>query len=377
MPATKNHRGWGHVRKLPSGKYQASYLGRDRHRHTALGTFDSKLNAEGWLANEKNYLDRCRMTGEAWKSPELRAEQQKAAVLLLRDYGKDWIAQRPIKESTRTEYESTWRNHIEPKLGAVALRDLSTEAIRAWYAGLGSNQPSRRKNAYSLLHSICKTALNDQLTERNPCQIDGAMTINRKREPEILTAAQLATVAAAMPDRLQALILLSAWCGLRWGEVTELRRKDINDDCTQITIARGVTHKGECRIGTTKSDKVRTGLIPSHIRQAVKAHLDEHVEADREALLFMPARGGCHLNDQVFAETWYRPALAKVKRESVRIHDLRHFGATMMSQIGASTAEVQVFLGHSTPHMAMRYTAAVEERRTVLADRISKLAESA
>jgi hypothetical protein len=31
----------------------------------------------------------------------------------------------------------------------------------------------------------------------------------------------------------------SAWCGLRWGEVIELRRRDIDDICEVITVARG------------------------------------------------------------------------------------------------------------------------------------------
>jgi len=224
-------------------------------RHKTAGTFDAKLHAEGWLAAEKNYLDSCRMTGEPWKSPELRAEESRAAVLLLRTYGKDWIAQRPVKESTRNLYESLWNNHIEPTLGAVALRDPSAEAIRTWYAGLGADQPTRRKHAYALLHAICKTAANDQLLERNPCQIEGAMSTTRKREPEILTPAQLATVVSAMPDRLKALVLLSAWCGLRWGGVTELRRKDFSGDCSVVTVSRGVTHKGQCRDGSTKSDR--------------------------------------------------------------------------------------------------------------------------
>ena len=54
--AKKGHRGWGTIRKLPSGKFQASYIGKDLCRHNAPGTFDNRLNAEGWLANEKNYL---------------------------------------------------------------------------------------------------------------------------------------------------------------------------------------------------------------------------------------------------------------------------------------------------------------------------------
>lgn len=375
--AKRGHRGWGTVRKLPSGKYQASYVGRDNMRHKADGTFDSKMNAEGWLANESAYMERCRMTGEAWKSPAQRAEESKATVLLLCDYGKQWIEQRPLKETTRVEYFSKWNNLIEPALGSIALADLSAEAVRAWYAGLGSDQPTRRKHAYALLHGICKTALKDELIQRNPCQIDGAMTTRRKREPEILTPGELAIVVGEIPARFQALVLLAAWCGMRWGEVTELRAGDFKADCSMVTIARGVTHKGKCRVASTKSDKVRKVLIPAAIQPAIKAHIKEWADSSRDGQLFVPIRGGCHVNDQVFAETWYQPALDKANRPGVHLHDLRHFGATMLSHVGASAAEVQAFLGHSTPHMAMQYTAATDERRTLLAQRMSELAESA
>jgi integrase len=277
--------------------------------------------------------------------------------------------------STKTEYESIWRNHIEPKLGAIALRDLSAEAIRGWYAGLGSDKPGRRKNAYSLLHGILKTAVNDQLIERNPCMISGAMTISRASEPDYLSPKELATVVDAMPERLQALVLLCAWCGLRWSEVTELRRGDFNADYTGFAITRHATHKGGCSIGRTKSGKVRTALIPEAIRTAIKAHLDEYVDADRDALVFAPMRGGCHVNDQVFNDH-FKPALAKIGRETAHIHDLRHSGATTFTHIGASATELQKFLGHSTPLMAMRYAAATDERREILTDRLSKLAES-
>lgn len=317
------------------------------------------------------------MTGEAWKSPAQRAEESKATVLLLCDYGKQWIEQRPLKETTRVEYFSKWNNLIEPALGSIALADLSAEAVRAWYAGLGSDQPTRRKHAYALLHGICKTALKDELIQRNPCQIDGAMTTRRKREPEILTPGELAIVVGEIPARFQALVLLAAWCGMRWGEVTELRAGDFKADCSMVTIARGVTHKGKCRVASTKSDKVRKVLIPAAIQPAIKAHIKEWADSSRDGQLFVPIRGGCHVNDQVFAETWYQPALDKANRPGVHLHDLRHFGATMLSHVGASAAEVQAFLGHSTPHMAMQYTAATDERRTLLAQRMSELAESA
>jgi integrase len=366
--AKKGHRAWGTVRKLPSGKYQASYIGKDLVRHKADSTFDNKINAEGWLANEKAYADRCRMTGEVWKSPSQRAEESRATVLLLRDYGKQWIAERKLKESTRNLYTGLWTNHIEPKLGKVALAELSAQAVRSWYADFDAQQETKRKHAYALLHAIVKTALKDELIERNPCQINGAMTTRRKREPEILTLAALNTVVDAMPERLKVVVLLAVYCGLRWGEVSELRSTDFNADLSVLTVSRGVTHKPICRVTSTKSDKTRKLNVPKLIRPAIREHLNLWASDDpeRKGQLFVPVQGGCHLNDQVFAETWYKPALSKANRPGVHFHDLRHTGATWLSQVGATTAEVQAFLGHATPHMALHYTAATDERRELL-----------
>jgi hypothetical protein len=40
------HRRFGNVRKLPSGRYQASYLGPDGQRRNAPETFERKGDAE-------------------------------------------------------------------------------------------------------------------------------------------------------------------------------------------------------------------------------------------------------------------------------------------------------------------------------------------
>lgn len=53
MTARKGQRGWGHIRLLPSGRWQASYVGPDRRRHTAHITFTRRATAEDWLAQER------------------------------------------------------------------------------------------------------------------------------------------------------------------------------------------------------------------------------------------------------------------------------------------------------------------------------------
>ena len=36
----RDRRGWGKICRLPSGRWQASYIGRDNHRHTAGDVLD-------------------------------------------------------------------------------------------------------------------------------------------------------------------------------------------------------------------------------------------------------------------------------------------------------------------------------------------------
>jgi hypothetical protein len=184
------------------------------------------------------------------------------------------------------------------------------------------------------LSSICNTVVKDELIERNPCMITGAMYAKTKSSISILEVGEIAALADAIkPERFKALILISAWCGLRYGEVTELRRKDIGEGAEVISIARGVVHREGCHISTPKSGKARTVVVPPHIRAEIKHRLDTFVAEDVEALLFPPVRSGCHLSDKVNRDA-LAPALKSVGCEGVRIHDLRHFSGTEVARVG-------------------------------------------
>jgi integrase len=170
-------------------------------------------------------------------------------------------------------------------------------------------------------------------------------------------------------------VLISAWCGLRWGEVIELKRKDIGSGCETISVSRAVTHRGECRIGPPKSGRTRTVIVPPHIRADIKAHLDEYVESGSNALLFTTARGACHLNETTFRRSAYHPALESIGREGVRIHDLRHFAGTMSARVG-NLVETMNRLGHRTPKASLIYQSMVNGRDAEVADQLSALATS-
>ncbi len=105
-----------------------------------------------------------------------------------------------------------------------------------------------RSHAYQLLHAICATAINDELLTSNPCKITGATPVKRDHDPVVPDVDEITVIADNIEPKFKALVLISAWCGLRFGEVTELRRKDFrdikdDDNPAIIAVGRGVTHR--------------------------------------------------------------------------------------------------------------------------------------
>ena len=124
----RGRREWGYVRKqgTKSGRYQASYIGPDLRRHFAPVTFSSKMNAESWLAKEKDLIEKATYNEDyVWQPPETRKLEKKAAALTLAEYSAVWIEQRKLKPRTRIGYQASLKNHIAPKLGRIAIRDLN------------------------------------------------------------------------------------------------------------------------------------------------------------------------------------------------------------------------------------------------------------
>lgn len=371
MVGKKGRRGWGRIRRLPSsGRYQANYVGPDRVRHNALTTFEAKMDAEAWLAAERRSIER-----DEWQPPSLRVAEKKAKAVTVGEYTDTWIEHRNVKARTRSGYHDLLRLHIAPMLGRVPLKNLTPETVRAWYSTLGTIHPRRNSHAYGLLHAVCATAVTDGLITANPCNLTRVMNPPRKREPVILTVAEIAALADAIrPERLKGLVLLSAWCGVRWGEVSELRRKDVDAACEVLYVGRGVTRRdGQYRVDTPKSGKGRVVVIPPHIRDDLRHHLETNVPKDPEALLFPAARGG-HMNDRVFSREYFADALAAIRRKGVRVHDLRHFAGTQTARVG-NLVETMGRLGHSTVKASLTYQQIVSGRDAAVAEALSQLAE--
>lgn len=174
--------------------------------------------------------------------------------------------------------------------------------VRRWYAKQTS-RPTYRAHAYGLLKAIMQTATDDETIEMvtaNPCTIRGGGVADRRTRIEPATLEELAALVEAMPERLRAMVLLAAWAQLRFGELVELRRKDvvIRGDGVQrygvVKVRRGAVRvDGKVIVGPPKTSAgARDVHLPPHLLPAIEEHLDDHTGPGANALLFPAANGG-------------------------------------------------------------------------------------
>lgn len=370
MPARR--RGWGRLRKLPSGRWQASYTGPDLAVHKAVATFQSALDAEGWLTDERRLIDSGR-----WTPPHTR-NAARPAVETFSAYAESWLKMRAdsgrIKPRTTALYRALLDRHLLPTFGDQPMTAITPSDVKRWYADLDTG-PSGRANCYGLLRTIAGEAVDDGVIPVSPVRIKGAGSKKRERELKVLSVTEFETIVEVIPPRYKALVLLAGWCGLRFGELAALRRSDVDLKARTVHVRHSlVTLKGEKFLGPPKSDAGRRDVsIPPHIVPALREHLAEHAAFGKDGLVFPAANG----KDFLALSTLHRvfgPAKEKAGRPDVRVHDLRHFGAIMAARAGATLGELQQRLGHSTAQAALIYQGAVSDRHTELAERLSAMA---
>ena len=374
-PDKGTRRSFGRLRRLPSGRWQAAYTGPDGVLYKHPSTFSTEDAARGWLAGERKLVDL-----DNWTTPDSRLAQKRARGLTFSDYADAWLMRRttggePLKPRTLADYRRYLDRHLRPALGALPVRAINEVRVRAWYETMIPGAPSERAHSYSLLRAIMTTAVKEKAAPANPCTIDGGGQVRRPRRIRIATLDELATITTAMPERLQLAILLGAWCALRYGEIAELRRKDIDLPAGVVRVSRGATWPtgGEVTVGTPKSEAgVRDVDIPPHLVPAFRAHLKDHTGPAPDALLF-PTNSGGQMHPRTFGNKYHK-ARVIAGRPDLHFHDLRHTGAVLAAQSGATIADLMARLGHSTPRMAMHYQHTAQGRGQMIAAALSKLA---
>src|SRR5699024_8959359 len=109
----------------------------------------------------------------------------------------------------------------------------------------------------------------------------GAGTVDHPERMPI-TPAEVAALAAAVPARYRAAVLLAAWSGLRPGEVFALSTADVDLSAGTVTVRHSLTElPGQPpTIGPPKTRAaLRTVTLPAFVTAAMSEHLAAHTPA--------------------------------------------------------------------------------------------------
>ncbi|MEV3921673.1 tyrosine-type recombinase/integrase [Actinomadura coerulea] len=224
--------GFTRKRKGPEGtRYQALYDDTRGVRQTA-GTFGTRKEAD-----------------RAWQRAESRIAEGKAgdprrARQTFRTYVEErWFPNHRIEASTRQDYAYALASHVMPYFAEMKLQDITSETVREWITHLKKQGASAYRIKYcktAILNAIFTTAVNDGVLVYHPSR--GVRTDPVPEKPrQIITADQFARIYEALPDATaQLLVETDIESGLRWGELTELRVKDLDFATGILTVSRSV-----------------------------------------------------------------------------------------------------------------------------------------
>ncbi len=335
---------------------------------TCTRTFRTRKQADVYERAERNARDR-----GSWTDPG-------AGAITVAEYVEVWLEGRTVRghavaPRTAETYRYLLAHYLLPCYGSTPLNKIMVQSVRSWHAGLTRTAArSIPPKAYRLLHAVLASAVDDGLIGTNLCRIKGGGS-ERTAERPTLGIAEVAALAEAIEPRWRAMVLLAAYGELRFGELVGLRRREADLLHREVIVAEQLIELpgGEQVRTPPKSEAGRRKVsLPAFVAEELGGHMDSFVASDVDAPLFAVSRGGLPTRRN-WSRIWSRARTKADLTETVHIHDLRHAGATLAAQTGATTKKLMARLGHASPTAALIYQHAVQDRDKTIADQLDLL----
>jgi integrase len=349
-----------YVRKLPSGKWQATVRGPDGTRHTH--TDPLKSVARSWAAGQEALLGR----GD-FRDPRLGEIRV-----------GDWHARveraRGIEAATKAKHATLWRTHCGPEWAAWPMAAVTRLEAQAWVDRLKATHRARHHGrpveagagdvpllsaatitaAAHLMSGLYRLAMREHppLVTVNPfADLElpviepHALDFYERGEAEALYAA-----AGAIGPRWRTLAELGTQVGLRPGELAGLHGHRVDWLRSQITVADVMTRQGLRQYPKSRKSH-RVVPVPPAVLEGLSVLMTGR---PRDALVFTAPEGG-PVGDVNFRNRVWWPAVATagIRRFPPRI--MRHTAASWLVMDGVPLYDVQALLGHESFATTQRY----------------------
>jgi integrase len=268
------------------------------------------------------------------------------------------VKRQSVEASTLKSYEWIARTYIRPALGdrkVGALRPIDLDML---YGELGGRGLSTR--TVRICHTVLRQALEQArrwgFIARSPA-VDASPPPQLKVEvtpPTVDEVLRLLDAAYEEDPAFGTYLWVISATGCRRGEVCALRWTDVDLDGRELRVRRSVVHvDGEVREKDTKThasrrlalDEPTVALLRQHRRRQREVALALGVRPADDAVLFGDPEGRPWRPD--VCTNRFGRLRARLGLDRVRLHDLRHFVASILIDGGIPISTVSTRLGHS------------------------------
>ena len=346
----------------------------DEQRKRYVGQFTYKDQETGKVKRKK-------ITGEQ-KKKVLKAGQEflekissnKTQDDTLGSFMEKWLEEtaRPtIRLKTYERYESAFRCHIKPRIGALKLSDLSREILQRFFVDLKENGNCKggalaatTVNAIRrLLKMALNTALGDGLVVVNPIEQTRAMRTT-KRAIKIFSEEdykKLLAVAYNHSIKAYLIIRIAFETGFRIGEIFGLEYNAIDFKTKKITVRQTVvsTRHGKCLQTMAKNDNsIRTIQVSQKLIDELKYYHSLHNikkeklknKYEQEHDFVIENIDGTFCDPSYFTDKVFKKVLLKRAglSKDYRMHDCRHTHASWLIALKVKPIVISKRLGHKS-----------------------------
>ena len=317
------------IKKRPNGTWRARYrdaAGKEHARHFRTKT--GVGGAQEWLDEVTAAL----VTG-TYLDP-------KKAKLTVGEWCQTWLAGYGSNRPSTVRQARTHIKHIEAAFGTRALSSIRPSEVKAWTVKLRADglAVSTVYAIHARLSQVFTDAVHDGLVPKSPV---GRRTSPgaAKQRPYVATTAQVWALHDALPEGMRPVVLLGAFAGLRVAEIAALR-------VTDVDLMRGIIHPAIQY--PSEPLKTETSKTPIPIPAELALELNR-VPAKWGSTTFVVGSFGRPVAPYTIETAW-RAARATIEGlpEGFRIHDLRHYFASLLIASGLDVKVVQARLRHAS-----------------------------